>query len=128
MVIKKSEFLRRGRYFLFFVSIVIFVYSIQIFVQNFNMDKTISLLKGQQYSLSGETFWLKNYYEPYLKSKYSLLIFKHKNGIVSGNENLLKVINPDLSDLDYVIYSNEKSKISWQDFFSSLFKKVWFGR
>jgi hypothetical protein len=124
MVIKKSEFLRRGRYFLFFVSIVIFVYSIQIFVQNFNMDKTISLLKGQQYSLSGETFWLKNYYEPYLKSKYSLLIFKHKNGIVSDNENLVKVINPDLSDLDYVIYSNEKSKISWQDFFSSLFKKV----
>jgi len=92
------------------------------------MDKTISLLKGEQYSLSGETFWLRNYYEPYLKSKYSLLIFKHKNGIVSDNEILVKVINPDVSDSDYVIYSNEKSKISWQDFFSSLFKKVWFGR
>ena len=118
---------RAIRYSLFFLSVIILVYSAQIFFQNFNMNQTISNLKQQQYELSGQTYWLKNYYEPYLKSKYSTEIFKHKNAIPADNEILVNIVNPVESITWYVINNKQDQiNISWQEFFSNILKKAWF--
>jgi len=83
--------LRFVRYFLIIFSIVIFTYTIQIFVQNFNVEKEIKTLKKTQYQLSGDTYWIKNYYEPFLKTDYAKMIFKHKAWIIQDNELLVKI-------------------------------------
>jgi len=118
---------RAIRYSLFFLSVIILVYSAQIFFQNFNMNQTVEKLKQQQYELSWQTYWLKNYYEPYLKSKYSTEIFKHKNAIPADDEILVSIVDPVESVTWYVINNKqEQINITWKEFFSSILKKAWF--
>jgi hypothetical protein len=81
------------RYTLFFVSILILSYAVQVFVQNFSMEETIRSLKQQQILLKGETYWMKNYYDPFLKTDYAKLFFQHKEGIVDKDEILIKFVS-----------------------------------
>jgi len=118
---------RAIRYSLFFLSVVVLVYSAQIFFQNFNMNQTVKKLKQEQYQLSWETYRKKIYYEPYLKSKYATEIFKHKNGIIDDNEIIVNIVDSVEYNTDYVINNKqEQINVSWQEFFSNILKKAWF--
>jgi hypothetical protein len=71
--------LRLIRYILFFISLIIFTFAIQIFVKNFSIESEINQLKNEQYKLSGQTYWLKNYYEPFLKTPQAKIVLSHKS-------------------------------------------------
>ncbi len=120
--------IRSIRYFFFLLSIIIFVYSVQIFTQNFNMDQTISKIKNEHKYLSWQTYWLKNYYEPYLKSKYSHIIFSHKNAILREWEFLVKINFYDKNNKNNIKFLDkkiEKSNLSWQELFYKIKKQTW---
>ncbi len=127
-MIKKIN-LRFVRYFLFFVWIIILWYAGQIFVQNFNMQKTIESLKEKQIQLSWDTYWLKNYYKPFLKTKYAKEFFSHKNWIPLENEVMIKLVSYQQNQLTWqqevINLKVQKNNISWQNFFSSITKKIW---
>ena len=120
------------RYILIILSIVIFAYTIQIFVQNFNIEKEIKTLKTSQYQLSGDTYWMKNYYEPFLKTKYAELVFKHRAGILNKDEILVKIAYVSNNLTDSVdkkkknIYNDDMQEISCMDYLKSLYKKYLF--
>lgn len=120
--------LRYLRYFLFFLSFLIFAYATQVFLQNFNMDSWIQELKKTQSELSWETFWIKNYYEPFLKSKYANFIFKHRSSIALDNEILIKFEKNEFDDNDLQkniknVNTNSDSNSAnkqWLDFFTEM--------
>ncbi len=120
-----KNFWRFLRYIAIFLWILIFSFSIQLFVQNFTIDQNIKDLKNQQKILSWETYWTKHYYEPYLKSKYAYIIFSHSNWLALDKEIIVKVVsfenNKKNENLDNfkVIYN-----LSWQSFFWKLIKKL----
>ena len=116
------------RYILIIVSMIIFAYTIQIFVQNFNIEKEIKELKHTQYILSGDTYWTKNYYEPFLETKYAKLIFKHRAWILQDNEILVKIAYFDkktesIDKKEENLYNNNTKTLSCKDFVISLYKK-----
>jgi len=89
------------------------------------MNKIIQDLREKQEQLSWQTYWLKNYYKPYLKSEYASKIFRHKNAISCNNEILVKILNPVEDTTLYVLDNKqEQININWQDFFSGLLKKI----
>ena len=125
--------LRFIRYSLFFLALVIFTFAIQVFVQNFSSEKEITQLKQKQEYLSWETFWMKNYYEPFLKTSYAKVLFSHKAGIPLEGEKIVKIVSfqytNNIEKIDnkdkkaYNISTKEKNLSSCRDFFYSLYKK-----
>jgi len=127
-MIKKIN-LRLVRYGLFFVGLVILWYAGQIFVQNFNMQKTIEELKNNQSKLQGNTYWLKNYYEPFLKTDYAKIFFSHKNGVPLEDEIMVNIVSyseleKDNQPKEVVDFKIQKNNLTWQKFFSELINKV----
>jgi hypothetical protein len=107
---------------------IIFAYTIQIFVQNFNIEKEIKDLKQTQYILSGDTYWTKNYYEPFLKTEYAKMIFKHRAWILQDKEILIKISYIDkekeiIDKKEKKIYNEDTQTLSCKDFVLSLYKK-----
>lgn len=127
--------LRYVRYFLFFLTFLIFSFAIQVFVQNFNMNSMINDSKQEQLQLSWQTFWMKHYYEPFLKSEYSKFISQHKYWIVTEEEILVKFEEEktfqniiEKPTLEYKNYNNRPSneqlrKDFFQDFLRFEFLK-----
>lgn len=118
--------LRFVRYFLIIFSVIIFTYTIQIFVQNFNIEKEITELKQEQIQLSGDTYWKKEYYEPFLKTNYATIVFKHKSGVIDDDEILVKILS-DKEEIEKTIkkvhiYNNENN-MKCKDFFQQLYDK-----
>jgi len=115
------------RYVLIIFSVIIATYAIQVFVQNFNIEKEIKDLKQTQYLLSGETYWTKNYYEPYLKTEYAKMIFKHRAWIVWENEKLYKIVSYNetktIDKQERKIYNKPVARKSCIDFFKDLKEK-----
>ena len=87
--------LRWFRYLLVILSIIIFTYTLQVFVQNFNIEKQISNLKQKQKKLNSETKWMRNYYKPFLESDYALMYFQHRAWVVWENEILFKILDDE---------------------------------
>jgi len=115
------------RYVLFFISFLIFVSAIQVFVKNFNINKTIKEIYKKQNSLSWETLWLKIYNKPFLNSKYATYFFQHKQSIVLDDEKLIKIkeeydIKKDKKILEntYIKQYTDSAKDNWLKFFKNL--------
>lgn len=119
--------LRYVRYWLFFLSFLIFTYAVQVFVQNFNVNKTIRELDKKQNNLSWETLWMKKYYTTFLSSRYALFFFQHKQWTSFNDEILVKVkkydnINKKWIKLDKDTRKsyNQDVKETWNKFFLKL--------
>jgi len=120
--------LRWLRYLIFLAGLIVFGYAGQIFVQNFNMQKTVEQLRSQQIKLQWDTDWLENYYEPFLKTEYAQFFFSHKNWVPLENEVMVNLLTPNLrtekttsfrkSVLDPKINENNTT---WNKFFHKLF-------
>ncbi len=109
------------------MSFLIFTYAVQVFVQNFNINKNIQDLQEKQLYLSWETLWMKNFYEPFLQSKYSTYFMQHKQWSRWKDEILVKFKEDDVSisqkNEENIENNNKKvynawAKKSWKDFFS----------
>ncbi len=118
--------LRLIRYVIVILSSIISVYAIQIFIQNFNIEKEIKTLKKNKKILENDTYWIKYYYEPFLKTDYAKLYFQHRAWIVWKNEILIKIISKKNENYEKKI-SFEKykayRKINCIQFFKTLKKK-----
>ncbi len=118
--------LRIFRYILIALSIFIFTSAIQIFVQNFNIENEINELKTKQSTLSQDSLWRKNFYEPYLNSEYSKLLFAHQAWVVWKNEKIIKIVvenNKKKQEKEQVIKNSVKWKKSCLKFFKILYYK-----
>ena len=127
-MVKKIN-LRLIRYILFFVGLIILWYTGQIFVQNFNMQKTIQTLKQKQVELKWNTYWLKNYYEPFLKTEYAKTFFSHKNGVPLENEIVVNIVyqwgQSTWTTQEVVDFKVQKNNLNWQKFFDKILKTIW---
>ena len=128
-MIKKIN-LRLIRYVLFFLGLIILWYTGQIFVQNFNMQKTIQGLKQKQVELKWNTYWLKNYYEPFLKTDYAKKFFSHKNGVPLENEIVVNIVSYQWEQLTWetqevVDFKVQKNNLNWQKFFDKVLNTIW---
>ena len=128
-MVKKIN-LRLIRYILFFVGLIILWYTGQIFVQNFNMQKTIQTLKQKQVELKWNTYWLKNYYEPFLKTEYAKTFFSHKNGVPLENEIVVNIVSyqwgqSTWTTQEVVDFKVQKNNLNWQKFFDKILKTIW---
>jgi len=118
--------LRVLRYILIGISIIIFTSAIQIFVQNFNIESEINDLKTKQYQLSQDSLWRKNFYQPYLDSKYSKLLFAHQAWVVWKDEKIIKIVvedNKKILEKKEVIKNNIDWKKNCLKFFKILYYK-----
>lgn len=119
--------LRYFRYIIFFLSFFIFISAAQVFIQNFNINKTIKEIKNTQNSLSWETIWMKKYYSNFLKSDYASYFLKHKQWITLDDEVYVKIKDfnkledneKKIDRTDEKIY-NKSTQKSWDTFFEKL--------
>lgn len=108
------------------MSFLIFTYSVQVFIQNFNIDKNIQELNKTQSFLSWESLWMENFYKPFLESEYSIYFMKHKQGISLDDEIIIieKKINTKSNSTKKNIENKYKkgyntwTRESWKNFFS----------
>ena len=118
--------LRIIRYGIVILASIISVYAIQIFIQNFNIEKEIKTLKKNKGILENDTYWTKHYYEPFLKTDYAKLYFKHRAWIVWKSEILIKIITKKKEEQEKKItFEKYKSyrKINCIQFFKNLKNK-----
>lgn len=83
------QFLRKSvyrRYGIFFLTLFFMISSIKAYMNNKNIDNSITQVKENIANIQEKNTYLDNFYKPYLASPYAGYFYGHENGILYASE------------------------------------------
>jgi len=115
------------------------IFSIKVYLNNFNIEHTISDTKQEIDNQYNEYYFKTNFYIPYLSWDYAKFFVKHENNILDQWEYIIKFTQEDLEKIENNIVTwtnnleikNDESiinisnpKDAWKYFLKNKFSKI----
>ncbi len=104
---KSFKYSRETRYLLFFLTLFFMIFTVKVYINNFNIESSIDNIKLQVQNYKEKTAFLEKFYKNYLSWDKSNFFSYHEENIPLSNEYIVKFKEKEASKSEK---SEEKEK------------------